>query len=40
MSEDLKVVVVDFVLEAIVADLVQSVELVEIDGVTVRASYR
>ena len=34
--EDLQVVVVDFVLEPLLSDLVQSVELVEIDGVTVR----
>ena len=34
--EDLKVVVVDFVLEPLLSNLVESVELVEIDGVTVR----
>src|SRR6202044_1948440 len=35
-AENLKVVIVDFVLEPFLADLVEAVKLVEIDGVAVR----
>ena len=35
-SEDLEVVIVDLIFQTFLADLIETVELVEIDGVTVR----
>ena len=39
VAEDLEVVVVDLIFQALLADLVEAVELVEVDGISVRHNH-